>query len=149
MKKPQRNTNPERLLDNGTLDTFLFRIRMEMLDVDKHKQNRQDNLTRKERLALRELTQNPYIIINKADNGSTIVVEDRDEYITNAMSHLNDPNVYQPLTEDISPVLKQNIIMIQTNGFKEQWPHKTNLARFLQTPRNYLHIQTLLLKKDP
>ena len=110
MKKPQRNTNPERLLDNGTLDTFLFRIRMEMLDVDKHKQNRQDNLTRKERLALRELTQNPHIIINKADKGSTIVVEDRDEYITNAMSHLNDPNEYQPFTEDISPVLKQNII---------------------------------------
>ena len=55
-----------------------------MLDIDKYKQNKQDNLTRKERLALKELIQNPHIIINKADKGSTIVVEDRDEYISNA-----------------------------------------------------------------
>ena len=60
-----------------------------MLNTDKHKQDKQDNLTRKERLALRELINNPRIVINKADKGSTIVVEDRDEYISNAMVHLN------------------------------------------------------------
>ena len=68
-----------------------------MLNTDKHKQDKQDNLTRKERLALKELINNPCIVINKANKGSTIVVEDRDEYISNAMVHLNNPNVYEPL----------------------------------------------------
>ena len=81
--KPKYNCplNPERLSDNGTLDTFLHRVRLEMLNTDQYKQNKQDNLTRKERLALRDLINNPHIVINKADKGSTIVVEDRDEYI--------------------------------------------------------------------
>ena len=98
--RQNRYPNPERLSDNGTLDTFLHRIRIVMLNPDMHKQKliNKDNLTRKERIALRELTQNPHIVIKKADQGSTIVVKDRDDYISNAMSHLNDNTVYKPLT---------------------------------------------------
>ena len=97
---PKRNHtyDPERWLsDNGTLDTFLHRVRVEMLNTDKHKQDKPDNLTRNERLALRELINNPRIVINTANKDSTIVVEDRDEYISNAMVHLNNLNVYEPL----------------------------------------------------
>ena len=108
--KLKRTPNPERLADNGTLDTYLHRIRLEILDESKYKQNKSDNLTRKERLALRELIHNHNLIINNADKGSTIVVEDRDEYIQNAMEHLNNPDVYKPLNDDISNDLKQNII---------------------------------------
>ena len=36
--KQSRKPNPDRLTDNGTLDTFLHRIRLEMLDENKHKQ---------------------------------------------------------------------------------------------------------------
>ena len=81
-KDPKYNCplNPERLSDNGTLDTFLHRVRLEMLNTDQYKQNKQDNLTRKERLALRDLINNPHIVINKADKGSTIVVEERRIY---------------------------------------------------------------------
>ena len=53
---------------------------------------------------------NHNLIINKADKGSTIVVEDRDEYIQNAMEHLNNPDVYKPLNDDVSNDLKQNIV---------------------------------------
>ena len=117
---------PERLSDNGTLDTFLHRVRVEMLNSDKYKQDKHDNLTRKERLALRELIDNPRIVINKADKGSMIVVEDRDEYISNAMVHLNNPNVYKPLHTDISPTLKELITeklkALRNNGFlKQAW----------------------------
>ena len=79
--RPKYKPNPDRLTDNGTLDTFLHRIRLEILDETKYKQNKTDNLTRKERQALTQLIQNQHLIINKADKGSTIVVEDRDEYI--------------------------------------------------------------------
>ena len=33
-------------------------------------------------------------------------MEDRDEYIRNAMKHLNNPDVYKPLNNDISNDLK-------------------------------------------
>ena len=95
-----------------------------MLNVEKYQQNKQDNLTRKERIALRELIQNTNIVINKADKGSTIVVEDKDEYIHNAMTHLNDRTVYKPLTEDISPKLHYR----KVNSIKKQWSHETNMV---------------------
>lgn len=34
--------NPDRITDNGTLDTFLHRIRLEIVNEHKHKQNRTD-----------------------------------------------------------------------------------------------------------
>ena len=76
-QNPKFTPNPERLTDNGALYTYLHRIRLEFLDESKYKQNKSDNLTRKERLALTELTHNRNLIINKADKGTTIVVEDR------------------------------------------------------------------------
>jgi hypothetical protein len=48
-----------------------------------NKENKSDNLTRQ------ALINNP-MVINKADKGSTIVVQDRSEYIAEAMKHLND-----------------------------------------------------------
>ena len=98
---------------------------MEMLDTEKYKQNKQDSLTRKERIALRELILNPHIhvVISKADKGSTIVVEDREEYIRNAMVHLNNPSVYKALHNDISPTLKEQIDVT-----KKQRILKTNMT---------------------
>ena len=136
------NFNPERLSDNGTLDTFLHRVRLEMLNVDKYKQNKKDNLTKKERIALRDLIKNPHIVINKADKGSTIVVEDRDEYISNAMLHLNDPIVYKPLDEDISPTLKESIMdklrLLRNNGLlKQPWFEFCKPPKQIRTSRLY------------
>jgi hypothetical protein len=68
--KPKRNytPNPDRLSDNGTLDTFLHRVRLEMLNTDQYKQNKQDNLNWKERLALRDLINNPNRTRSKYSN---------------------------------------------------------------------------------
>ena len=92
--KKQTIHNPDRLSDNGTLDTFLHRVRLDIVNEHKHKQNKSDKLTRMERKALNKLINNPTfsLVINKADKGSTIVVQDRSDYITEAMEHLNDPN---------------------------------------------------------
>ena len=64
--------------------------------------NKSDNLTRKEQQALNQLTNNPMLIISKADKGSTIVVQDRSEYIAEATKHLNDQTTYKPLRESIT-----------------------------------------------
>ena len=100
--KKQTYPNPERLSDNGTLDTFLHRIRLEIVNEHKHKQKKTDNLTRQERKTLNELISNPTLIINKADKGSTVIVQDRSDFITEAMKHLADPNTYKKLQENIT-----------------------------------------------
>lgn len=117
-----------------------------MLDMEKHKQNKQDNLTRKERIALRELIQNPNLVINKADKGSTIVVEDREDYVRNAMSHLGDTSVYKPLAEDISHTLQLDILqklkVLKTHGmFKQTW------YDFCKSPDSFRTSRLYFLKK--
>ena len=55
------------------------------------------NLSLNERKALRELKCNSDLVINKADKGSTIVVQDRSDHTRNALEHLNDPHTYRVL----------------------------------------------------
>ena len=65
--------------------------------------------------------------------GSTIVVEDRNEYISNAMEHLNNTDVYKPLNDDISNDLKQNVI--KNRSTIQKWTYEKKLGRFLPTPK--------------
>ena len=90
--------------------------------MNEYKQNKIDNLTRRERKALNELINNPTLIINKADKGSTVVVQDRSDYITEAMKHLADPKTYKQLQENITHKLKEVIntkheILTKTDSF--------------------------------
>ena len=55
------------------------------------------SLSPQERKALRELKCNTDLVINKADKGSTIVVQKRTDYIKLALEHLNGPVTYKEL----------------------------------------------------
>ena len=68
---------------------------------------------------------NPHIVINKADKGSTIVVEDRVDYIKNAMIHLNDPSVFKPLSETYHHHSNNHR---KTKPTMKKWPYKTNVV---------------------
>ena len=58
------------------------------------------NLTPSERKAVWEVKNDKDLIINKADKGSTIVVQNRTDYTNAALEHLNDPNIYIELDGD-------------------------------------------------
>ena len=58
------------------------------------------NLTRNDRLALKELTSNNDIIINKANKGSTIAVRNKTDYIQEGLKHLSDSSTYLKLDCD-------------------------------------------------
>ena len=139
--------NPERLTDNGTLDTFLHRVRLKIMNEHKHKQNKSNNLTRKERQALNQLINNPMLIINKADKGSTIVVQDRSEYIAEAMKHLNDQTTYKPLRENITHKLKDLINNKLQLLLKKRLPPKA-MVSILQTTRQTQNLKTILSKEN-
>ena len=117
-----------------------------MLNTNKYKRDKCNSLTRKERFAFRELINNPHIVINKADKGSVIVVEDRDEHISNEMIHLNDPKVYKPLHTDIYPTL------IIEKLLKQAWfefckpPKQTHTSRlyFLKIHKNPMGIRPIV-----
>lgn len=51
--------------------------------------------------ALKELVQNPNIIIKPADKGSKIVILDRQHYLLEANRQLNNPKYYQTITQSI------------------------------------------------
>ena len=144
--KKQTYPNPERLSDNGTLDTFLHRIRLEIVNENKHKQSKTDNLTRQERKALNDLINNPTLIINKADKGSTVVVQDRSDYIAEAMKHLADPNTYIKLQENITHKLKEVITakleILYKNGFL-----LINWYQFCKPPPNHRTSKLYFFKK--
>ena len=76
-----------------------------MLNTNKYKQDKRDNLTRKEKFALKKCINNPHIVIDK---GSTIVVENRDEYISNSMTHLNDPKKTNSTHRHLSHIKRTN-----------------------------------------
>ena len=94
--RPDNNNNitilgPSVALEEAFEETILEINHVKPNPTTKH------NLTRKERLALRELATNPNLVINEADKGSTIVVRHRDDYIREGLEHLSDPNTYQLL----------------------------------------------------
>ena len=136
----------EQLTVHKTFNTALWNIRQELMENERtYKQNKSDNLNKMERTAINELKNNPNIIINKADKGTTVVVEDRSTYIQNAMKHLNDPQTNQPLSHNIKnaliKVIQDQLSDIKQNGFIiEDWhkfcsppdEHRTSRLYFLK-----------------
>jgi len=48
------------------------------------------------------------IVIKKANKDDTIVVETTDKYIEDGLKHLDNPDIYQPLTEDLNQTISTN-----------------------------------------
>ena len=59
-----------------------------------------NNLTREERAALLKLRDDSSLVIKEADKGSAVVVWDREDYIKEANSQLNDSEVYEETSFD-------------------------------------------------
>jgi hypothetical protein len=64
------------------------------------------NLTKQEWLALKQLKQNPDIIIKPADKGGNIVIMNTQDYINEGLRQLSDQQYYTELTE---PLYESNI----------------------------------------
>lgn len=62
------------------------------------------NITQQEKSALRELENDPSIVLKKADKGGSIVVMDTQMYLNEARRQLSDGTVYRLLNED--PTIK-------------------------------------------
>ena len=68
-----------------------------------------DNLTSRERHALKSLKKRNDIVIKSADKGSAAVVIDRDWYINECLQQLNDTKFYRPLDNDITDDIQKRV----------------------------------------
>ena len=60
-----------------------------------------NNLSKMEISALKDLRNNPHIVIKPADKGSATVIMDKDNYISEGYRQLNNPSHYKKLSEPI------------------------------------------------
>ena len=70
------------------------------------------NLTKKERQAVKSLSQNPNIIIKPADKGGAIVIQDKQNYIEECLRQLNNMEHYKKLY--YNPTTKYNNKILKT-----------------------------------
>ena len=67
------------------------------------------NMTSKQRLALRNLTNYEDIIIKKADKGSNVVVQNRPDHIQECLRQLSDKRFYLKLDKDLTPKFRLKV----------------------------------------
>ena len=84
---------------NKTLETFQRSFKQDLLKYKKHK-HKGNNLNKEERKGLKELNDNPHIIIKKADKGSAVVVMNTTDYLREGYRQLSDKNFYQKVDND-------------------------------------------------
>ena len=108
------------------------------------------NLTRDEYLAMRSLENDKNVLIKPADQGSSIVVWDRLDYLAEAEKQLSDSNTYKEVKvsekDQIKLVEKSNsmfeglkkktvITEKEKNYFKFNFKKATKLASYIFYPR--------------
>ena len=86
------------LSTSGCLEDYIYALKIEATKLKPRKTR--NNLSQRQRIALRKLRKRNDNIIKKADKGSTVVIQDRQEYINTGLEHLSDKNTYSELEED-------------------------------------------------
>ena len=75
----------------------------------------------RQKRTLNKLCKNTDIVINKADKGSTIVIQNRTDYINEAMIQLNDTTTYKLLTGDPTKHICKQINTILYEYYKKYY----------------------------
>ena len=103
MFKPKSNFNPKD--KDAAIEIYLSCLEEEILNIDTKRLKH--NLTKEERQAIDSLRNDTSIIIKEADKGSGIVIWDREDYLKEAESQLDNQSVYENLQGDVfSPLVK-------------------------------------------
>ena len=94
------------------------------------------NLTHREREALRSLSQNSNIVIKPADKGSATVIMDKTAYLAEGYRQLSKENHYRKLDSPIFPDTAQKVQQV-LDGLRDQPIYLSRKQfEFLQPPPN-------------
>ena len=107
------------------------------------------NLSKDEKVAVKDLSKRDNIIINNADKGGAVVIMDVIDYIREAKRQLNEPRDYKVLAKD--PTTTNNDLINQTiDRFTKEQLINDNIANGLKNPspehRSFTYLQKFTKK---
>ena len=102
-------------------------------------------MSKEQRLGLKEIVDNPAIIIKKADKGSAVVVMNTTDYLREGYRQLSDTKYYTKLPEDPTDKIANNVTktldqmrqkgLITEKNFEHLAPDNCTEARFYILPK--------------
>jgi hypothetical protein len=105
----------------------------------------EQNVTKEERKAIKDLKKVEDIIILPADKGKSTVVLDKDKYEAQVTTMLGDKKTYEQLPDDPTPKYKRKLVAILSGlkkegkisdrKYKELYPTAENVPRLYCTPK--------------
>ena len=104
------------------------------------------SLSRNERRALWELICDEDLVINKANKGFTIVVQNRADYIQTALEHLNDPATFRKLDGDPTNCICKKIVFLLKDLLSKGLLEKDTVD-FCSPPKKTRPARLYFLKK--
>ncbi|CAH2296159.1 Hypothetical predicted protein, partial [Pelobates cultripes] len=112
-----------------------IKIFMQMLRHDVHSMLSaippyRDNLSKEEHVALKDLMQDPTIIVRPADKGGAVVIQTYADYRNEIMRQLNDESTYRRLTFDPVSKFQKRIEQLIELGLSHRYVDE-NTAKFL------------------
>ena len=122
-----------------------IQLRSKAASVLKSAKAPEQNITKEERQAIKELKKVEEIIILPADKGKATVVLDKDEYEEKVTTMLGDKKTYEQLPDDPTPKYKRKLVATLSNlkkegkitesKYKELYPTAENVPRLYCTPK--------------
>ena len=91
------------------MQTYIQKVQQDLSTSDHQPPNSHPNLSRGELEALKSLRERDDVIISKADKGGAVVIQDIDDYITEAKRQLGDTEYYQKIDHDLTPTHTQKV----------------------------------------
>lgn len=102
------------------LDLYISAVQREILEAYKTRVRYRQNMTKEEKTALEELSNNHDIVIKPADKGGAIVVLNKSDYIMEAIRQLSDTTFYKPLATDPTDNFRSILIDQLTKLLKQK-----------------------------
>lgn len=113
--------------------------------------DRQDNITRTERQAIKELINNPHTILKPADKGSKTVILDKHQYIYEANRQLSNTKYYVPIGNSLQPQTQTKLRRIIQTLYDKRHITKKQIDFLFgpDTPRPRLFYLLCKIHKEP
>ena len=135
--KPETNKAWEPPYTHHTVKTYLDALERDIVDIPSNNNGSKiskQNLSKGEKLALRDLNCRDDIIITKADKGGAIVILDVEDYIAEAERQLKDSTSYEKLNNNPTSDYNELINNTIDNLIKEKELPR-NIAQSLKTDK--------------
>lgn len=132
-KKKSTWTPPDHEFE--AVNTFIRACRSDIRHLDVEHKTAPSNLPLKETLALRELRNNPNIVVKPADKGGAVVVWRKDLYLQEALRQLTNGQFYEEVPDDLTEANQKRVQDVLQKEIKESRLPQSATNLLIQHPR--------------